>query len=159
MWCTLCNVFVDRWCALRTVVHVTHHPNMNRSCYRKIQPANPLTSFLINRLEDFAVPFSFDPDILSTKAMYDSAFAFLEDPTEGGCHPLDMLDLLNRIVAETKNLRPACGSSLEIAIINRHSESNPLIVVLVRMPMNAVLLVTPSEAVAMTEIGIIDTKP
>ena len=128
---------------------------MNRNCYRQPQPVNPLTSFLINRLEDFAVPFSFDPDILSTKAMYDSAFAFLRDPTEGGCHPLDMLDLLNRIVAETKNLGIACGSSLETAIINRRSDSKPLIVVLVRLPMNAVLLATPSEAAAMTEIGII----
>jgi len=129
---------------------------MKKYSHPKDEPTELLTKFLVSRLEDFAIPFTFEPVVLSTKSFYDSVYTAVEDPVEGGCRPLELLKLLNRIVAKSQTFPNKVRPRAKSIDFNLSPDSAPFPVVFVPMPMGATLLVTPAEARAMAELGLID---
>jgi hypothetical protein len=107
----------------------------------------------IRRLEDFALPFSFDPSIFCTEAFFNSVLHALEDPVEGGCCPRMVLKILTEITSEARALYPS--SSRQKTVLFKIRPGVQLSVITgILIPHGITVLAASGEESAMAEIGL-----
>jgi hypothetical protein len=109
----------------------------------------------IRPLEEFALPFSFDPTVYCTHAFYNSVLSALEDPIEGGCCPREVLKLLTSITGEARALDASGCKRKPIRFEVRPGIHLGIIAGLLT-PYGITILAAPTEETAMAEIGLVD---
>ena len=116
----------------------------------------PSPSLRIFPLSELALPFDFGHKVFTTKPLFASVLKALEDPIEGGCQPLEVLNLLTQIVERADGLLPTAVSVQKSIYADYNRGSSLEVVVCIVMPAAITVLATPYEAALLAEYAAVE---